>query len=81
MERVEAPFTKEQLENIKNFQNGGGFHPFTCCSPKNISECQRVSGENEGILIPTEQGFVCPCGKYKQNWCHKFMTEPQEFNF
>ena len=30
--------------------------------------------ENEGILIASTQGWVCPCGEYKQDWAHDFMA-------
>jgi hypothetical protein len=33
--------------------------------------------EKQGILIATNEGWVCPCGKYKQQWAHKLMIEPQ----
>lgn len=49
-------------------------HPFTCMSP-DIVECQRANGQNEGKLIPRPEGWICPCGKYTQNWCHHFMVE------
>jgi hypothetical protein len=73
MEKVRAPFTKEQVESLKMYQNNLEMHHFTCCSPDNIPECQRRNKVNEGELIPTEEGWVCPCGKYKQDWCHDFM--------
>ncbi len=89
---IEAPFTKEQVIKLNEYQNGGGkwvgynrMHPFTCCSPDHIEECQRKDkhypdgriskGINEGILIATIDGWVCPCGKYKQLWAHDFMAE------
>lgn len=34
--------------------------------------------ENEGVLVATTEGWVCPCGEYKQNWAHAFMAEPQK---
>ena len=72
---VKAPFTPEQVENLNEYQKLGKWHPFTCCSPEDISECQRRSGENEGLLVASEEGWTCPCGKYKQDWCHQFMTD------
>ena len=81
---IKAPFTKEQVENLNKYQKSNLFHPFTCCSPENISECLRatkeingefIKGTSDGKLIATEDGWVCPCGKYKQNWAHKFMAD------
>ena len=34
--------------------------------------------ENDGVLVATTEGWVCPCGEYKQNWAHAFMAEPQK---
>ena len=83
--QIKAPFTEEQVKKINEYQNRGNMHPFTCCSPDDIDECQRkrktypdgrvAGGLNEGILIATTEGLVCPCGKYKQNWVHSFMAE------
>lgn len=78
---IHSPFTKEQVEKLNEYQEAGKFHPFTCCSPDDISECTRrnktgkTHEENEGILIAKEDGWVCPCGKYTQNWAHSFMAE------
>lgn len=72
---ITTPFTKEQVESLKKWQTEGSFHPFTCCSQRDIPECQRRSHLNEGGLIPTENGWVCPCGKYTQNWAHDFMVK------
>lgn len=40
------------------------------------SEDIPYADENEGILVATTEGWVCPCGEYKQNWAHSFMVEP-----
>lgn len=69
---ITAPFTEEQVERLNKYQNEGRFHPFTCCSHDG---CKRGEREDEGILIATKDGWVCPCGKYKQNWAHDFMTK------
>jgi hypothetical protein len=53
-------------------------HPLTCCS-HSTPECKRslayeqrnmgidvpYTDENEGVLIPTADGWVCPCGVFK----------------
>lgn len=82
MEKITAPFTIEQVEQLNQYQKNGKFHPFTCCSPEDIPECNRAnkSGqtfeEQQGILIATTNGWICPCGKYTQDWAHKSMAEP-----
>lgn len=86
---IKAPFTEEQVKNLNDFQKSGRYHPFTCCSP-DLTSCKRKASnekrmngeevpytdENEGILVATTEGWVCPCGEYKQNWAHSFMAEP-----
>lgn len=86
MAKITAPFTDEQVDALHEWQAGmvkidlpdGGMiiqpiHPFTCCSH---NDCKRLEQPNEGALIPTNDGWVCPCGKYKQDWCHDFMIKP-----
>jgi hypothetical protein len=72
-------FTIENLKKMNDQQNSGLVHPYTCGGPS-IKECKRLQStidrgegnqvdytpENEGVLIATEQGWVCPCGKYTQ---------------
>lgn len=63
---VKAPWTEEQVEALKRYQADGRFHPFTC------------PGEGLGCgdhreLIPTTGGWVCACGRYRQDWAHGFM--------
>lgn len=88
MGKVYAPFTDEQVEKLKQWQSGDGWyyepdkndvlnfklppHPFTCCGHDG---CTRPEELDDGILIPTTEGWVCPCGKWKQNWCHDFMVK------
>jgi hypothetical protein len=72
---VKAPFTDAQVEKLKEYQASGKFHPFTCCSSGTEKNCHRINGKGEGLLIPSNKGWVCPCGEITQNWCHSFMCE------
>jgi plasmid maintenance system antidote protein VapI len=86
MGQVKAPFTDEQVLKLKAWQDGTKVfamevgdklinvpgHPFTCCGHDG---CKRKEQPHEGALIPSNEGWACPCGKYKQNWCHDFMVE------
>lgn len=74
-ERVKAPWNDDQLKNLNRFQKIGIMHPFTCCSPEEIHECERRSGKNDGLLTATTNGWVCPCGKYTQDWCYPGMLD------
>jgi hypothetical protein len=74
-ERIYAPFTDEQVEKLNRFQSTKSIHPFTCCTPSEIRECQRRLRRNEGILIATNDGWVCPCGEYVQDWAYAGMLD------
>jgi len=92
-EKITAPFTKEQVENLNHYQQTAQFHPFTCGGGDNKTpNCKRQQAyekrrkgevvefnyENEGILNATPEGWVCPCGEYTQKWAHGFMAEPDK---
>lgn len=70
-EKVTAPFNALQVLNLKAWQKLNIFHEFTCCSHDG---CNRLEQQGQGVLIPSEKGWVCPCGKYEQNWAHDFMA-------
>lgn len=74
-------FNDDEVVNLNKFQSSGLIHPFTCCGP-NIVECERNTGISEGVLIASNNGWVCPCGKYTQNWAHKIIsTKPNTYLF
>lgn len=72
-DKLKTPFTNDQVEKLNQYQEKGFFHPFTCCSAGSEQKCQRRNGTGEGTLIATNEGWVCPCGEYKQDWAHTFM--------
>lgn len=76
-DKISAPFTQEQVQNLVNFQKSG-MHPFTCCGHDG---CNRGDDLSNGVLIPIEQGWICPCGKYRQYWAHAFMADPASVAF
>lgn len=65
---TKAPWTEEQVQKLIEHQDSSMFHPYTC--NRAFSECEVNEGdyEKDGSLIPTIEGWICPCGKYKQNW-------------
>lgn len=68
-----APWTPERVEYLNKLQDSGIVHPYTC--NREPAECEvkhRAPEEHskDGILIATTDGWVCPCGKYKQDWAH-----------
>jgi hypothetical protein len=70
-DKIFAPFTDEQVAALNCYQKYGDFHPFTCCSHEG---CQRATREDRGILIASNEGWKCPCGKWEQTWAHSFMA-------
>lgn len=82
---MKTKFTPEIVNELNTRQMSGSTHPYTCCGgDENTPSCKRrdssnrryqgeiipYTSENEGVLIATENGWICPCGQYKQNWYH-----------
>jgi hypothetical protein len=63
---IRAPWTPEQVEALNRFQKSGRFHPFTC--PGKWAKCAEHRD-----LVATTDGWVCACGKYRQDWASDFM--------
>lgn len=64
---VAAPWTDEQLQNIRTYQESGQMHPFTCT----------VHSDQELDVCSTHMFCKVLGCDYRQYWVHKFMTEPQ----
>lgn len=61
---IQAPWTNEQVANLREWQNGP-VHPYTCTESEH------------GRLVPTNLGWICSdkdCG-YKQFWAHSFSLD------
>lgn len=76
LEKIRAPFTALQVQGLNEYQTGTDFGhkmpPFTC---GNRGDGQHgEEGGDKGLLIATEQGWVCPCCEYTQDWAHSFMV-------
>lgn len=76
LEKIQAPFTATQVQGLNEYQTGADFGhkmpPFTC---GNRGDGQHgEEGGDKGVLIATEQGWVCPCCEYTQDWAHSFMV-------
>lgn len=53
-----APFKKKEISNINKYQNLGIIHPLTC----------KNDHRKDNVLVPEEQGLVCPTCGYVQTW-------------
>jgi hypothetical protein len=71
LEVTKAPWTPEQVENLNSWQRAGWVHPFTCGSGHRGDKNHL---DSEGILVATEQGWVCPYCNYRQDWAHAKMA-------
>jgi hypothetical protein len=66
-------FTDDEVAALNEYQHSGLMHPFTCGNRKNIQE---THADGEGILVATNEGWICPFCNYKQYWAHPFMMNP-----
>lgn len=58
---IEAPWTADEVENLRRWQEDGRVHEFT--------------GTDGGALIPTEAGWIAvEGGPVVQTWAYEFMT-------
>ena len=60
-------WTDEMVKKLNECQENPMFHGYTCCG---YNGCIRSEQKNDGKLIATKDGWVCPCGNYKQDWYH-----------
>lgn len=65
-----APWTDEEVKRLNEYQQHEYFHPFTCPYRDNDKHYM-----NEGTLIATNNGWVCPFCDYTQNWAHDGMLK------
>jgi hypothetical protein len=66
MSELSKDFSKSNVEKLNEYQNNKSVHPFTC----NGKNCKKTIENNFGILIATEEGWICQCSDYKQHWFH-----------
>lgn len=63
-----APWTAAEVSALTRWQSGPS-HPFTC--PHRSTDHRTTT--DLGVLLATEQGWVCPDCDYRQDWAHRFM--------
>ena len=62
MTKITAPFSRDQVKSLNEFQQSDLFHGFTC------------PNHSTNKLIATPEGWICPQIDYKQLWAHDFMA-------
>lgn len=73
-------WTKEQVDNLNEWQQCWYVHPYTC--PNRPHGAVGEDGmpdytrpEAEGILVATTEGWKCPYCDYTQNWAPSMMFQ------
>lgn len=64
MEKITAPFTQGEVDNINAYQQRDDVHPLTC--PNNHG--------SETILEATKRRLICPECDYTQDWAWEMMA-------
>lgn len=68
-EAVYSPWNIDQVASLNAYQSSGVFHPYTCGN-----RCVSDRGD-DGVLVATPEGWICPeCG-YTQAWALAWMTD------
>lgn len=58
---------EEKVDLLNEQQTLISVHPYTCDRSHMNCETKGIS-RKDGILIATENGWICPCGKYSQKF-------------
>lgn len=70
-----APFTDEQVQALNEFQthlaDGFAGHPYTCINRGDGRHGNQ--GGDLGVLVETNEGWVCPHCDYRQYTAHPYM--------
>ncbi len=73
MSMIKAPWTLEQVTAAIAWQNSPKVHPYTCGN----RDGHPLDPEGDyGVLVPTEDGWVCRHCDYTQDWAHDFTLLP-----
>ena len=66
-EVTRAPWSREQVKSLNDYQVSGAFHPFTHL---------RDDGGNEEVLVASEDGWHCPeHPDFEQDWAWPQMAD------
>ena len=67
---MKAPFTNYQIDLLNSYQNDNKYHPFTCPD----DGCNKRKRLDNGKLLVSKEGLICPCGKYKQDYANEWFV-------
>jgi len=63
-----TPWTEHEVYLLNKNQEDPNMHPYTC--DRRGSKCEKAENDpnKDGVLIATKDGWICPCGEYKQDY-------------
>ena len=64
-------FTHDEVKSLNEYQHAGVMHPFTCGGDR--TDEKHLDGE--GLLVATEDGWICLYCDYKQKWAYEWMKD------
>ena len=71
---IKAPFTDIEVSALNRWQVSDMVHPFTC--PNRGDGRHKEVGNDLGVLVAKNTGWVCLYCDYTQEWAHACMLEP-----
>ena len=78
MPQIRTPWTQAQVDALNHSQRFGNFHPFTCGGNRGDKAHRDYAASHndrdEGLLVATLNGWICPVCGYRQDWAHDFMA-------
>lgn len=77
-EKIQAPFTPEQVASLNDFQKSGVMHPFTCGPCRDGAPGTRDADGNwisDRCLTATVAGWICETCDYTQQWAWAWMAD------
>lgn len=71
---IRAPWTDEEVHLLNLVQISTLTHPFTC--PRRTHILHNEYNGELGLLLATNDGWVCRDCSYTQDWAHKKWVDP-----
>lgn len=75
---IQTPFTKEQVRNLKIWQEAYWVHPYTCPN-RGDGQHTDVKDRDLGTLEVSVDGLRCPDCDYTQLWAYRFKLPQNPF--
>lgn len=63
-------FTPEKVLELNEHQKNERYHPYTCGNRDSKENPHPLMNGDNGVLVPTVRGWICPFCDYTQDWAH-----------